>query len=345
MKKVLIILFSIVMMLSSSVAYGYSVDDAYYDFKNQHGDFVTSLTDFGVSEDTIISFLYDIYDYVLEIHSATGITPDNFESNALTAITRVSAREQYHSIQDALLVLYPDSIKMAVSSGNVSDEFKPIVETVKKIIFENGMLDFMYQDNTGDVESSSSPSVPSEGNNSVSTFTDINDSHWAYTAVKYLADNFILNGYLDGTFKPDANITRAEFAKIIVSATNNYDYSATSSFTDVSSQEWYYAYVSSAFKNGYITGYPDGSFHPDDTITRADICTIVYRCIKDSLANKSVPSQFFDDASIPQYAKDAVYALAGNNIINGIGNNSFSPASYATRAQTAKIVYQAIFAN
>lgn len=341
MKKIFALLLSIAVVFSSMSALCYSVEDAYEEFNSQHSAFVKSLTDYGIKESDIISFLYDVYDYVLEMHSYTPVTEENFEENALKAITRVSAREQYYPIQDALLILYPDSIRAAVSDGTVTKEFKPLVETVKKIIFENNMLgsvsDKTFQSSDGGT-TSTPPSV------STTAFTDIDSSHWAYSAVSHLADNFILNGYLDGSFKPDANITRGEFAKIIVSATNTYDYTAASSFSDVSKDAWYYAYVSSAMKNGFITGYPDGSFRPDDNITRADICTIVYRCIKSKISAGNIAA-FSDDNAIPAYAKEAVYALNSKGIVNGLGNGIFAPQTFATRAQTAKIVYQAIFNN
>ena len=158
-----------------------------------------------------------------------------------------------------------------------------------------------------------------------------------------MASELILSGYLDGSFKPDNNITRAEFAKIIVSATNSFDASAASSFLDVPSESWYYYYVSTAYKLGYITGYPDGSFHPDDNITRADICTIVNRVLKAS-PDGSV-STFADDWAIPDYARNSVYALASKGIVNGYADRTFAPKSYATRAQTAKIIYAALFNN
>ena len=176
-------------------------------------------------------------------------------------------------------------------------------------------------------------------------FTDITPSHWAYEAICTLADNFIISGYLDNTFKPDINITRGEFAKIIVSATDCFDHAAQCSFSDVSSDDWYYGYVASALKAGLFSGYPDGSFRPNDNITRSDICAVVYRSVKDRLRENGVGELFEDDGDIASYAKEAVYALNANGIISGMGNKKFLPNAAATRAQTARIIYAAYFVN
>ena len=327
MKKIISLLIAIIMLFSTVSTFALNLDDAYTEFKFLHQDFVNSLINFGIPEETIISFIYDVYDYILEINYSTPVTEANFEEHAITAINRVSAREEFYSLQDALIILYPGAIKLALTEGKVDKDFQPLVDTIKRILFESELAP-------------SSPENPSPVTTPL--FSDIGEGHWAYSAVTVLAQNMILNGYLDGTFKPENNITRAEFAKIIVSATNSFDHTATSSFTDVSSEEWYYNYVSSAYKLGYITGYPDGSFHPEDNISRADICTIVNRVLK---AKPGGSISFTDGKNIPSYAEDAVYALASRKIINGFADGSFLPTAYATRAQTAKIIYTAFFIN
>ncbi len=336
MKKLFAILLCMTLFISSGAfpAFAeekynvYSVEDAYAEFREKHPDFVESFITYGVSEELLKSFLYDIHAYILEINSHTPITRENFEKHALSAISAVSSREMYYPIQDALIILYPDAIKQALKDGTVNKDLVPVVETVKKIVFENGLLDYSGVEDV-------TPTPPAF------TFTDLPDTHWAYNSVNVLAENFILDGYLDGTFKPDANITRGEFAKIIVSATDTLDTSATSSFSDVSGDDWYYYYVSSAYKEGFIKGYPDGTFRPNDYITRADICTIVSRCLGSPSGVSGMT--FNDDIHIPSYAKIPVYALVKKGIINGMGDGNFAPTAYATRAQTAKIICSAFF--
>lgn len=343
MKKAITILLTLFMVFSAFSTLAVNVNSAYNEFKSKHPDFIKSLTENNISEATIKDFMADVDNYLTEMSKITTISQSNFEKCAMDAIMDISSREKYYEFQDTLLILYPNAIKLAVTEKKVSDEFKPLVETVKSIYFGKSNEGSDGGGGSSDDEKEDNP--PEDKDDAIITqptisFIDINSSHWAYSPVIYLAEKFILNGYLDGTFKPENNITRAEFAKIIVSATGSIDPYALSTFNDVDNKDWYYSYVSTAYSMGYITGYPNGTFRPNDNITRADICTIVNRVLK---AENSSSSTFKDDSSIPLYAKDAVYALNSKGVINGYQDGSFAPLTFATRAQTAKIIYGAFF--
>ena len=106
------------------------------------------------------------------------------------------------------------------------------------------------------------------------TFSDVADEAWYATAVKTLASLGMMDGYPDGTFRPDAPITRAEFATVALAFA--YDpASASCSYTDVNANAWYYTYVAQATTYGWIGGYPDDSFRPNNSITRAEVAVIV----------------------------------------------------------------------
>lgn len=346
MKKLTAILTALIMVFSSFSTLAVNVESAYNEFKSKHPDFIKSLTDNNISEATLKDFIKDIDNYLTEMNKTTTVTKNNFEKCSMDAIMDVSSREKYYALQDTLIILYPDAIKLAVKEKKVSSEFKPLVETVKDIYFGKNNDGFVGGGGGGSSSDDEKEDEKTEDKEDVIipqpaiSFTDINSSHWAYDSVINLAEKFILNGYLDGTFKPESNITRAEFAKIIVSATGSVDPYALSTFKDVDNGDWYYSYVSTAYTMGYITGYPDGSFRPNNNITRADICTIVNRVLK---AEKASVSAFKDDSLIPSYAKDAVYALNSKGVINGYQDGTFAPLTFATRAQTAKIIYGAFF--
>lgn len=106
------------------------------------------------------------------------------------------------------------------------------------------------------------------------SFSDVPADAWYAKAVNTLSSLGMLGGYPDGTFRPDAPITRAEFAAIALAFA--YDpASASCSYTDVSASAWYYTYVAQATTYGWIGGYPDGSFRPNNSITRAEVAVIV----------------------------------------------------------------------
>lgn len=110
------------------------------------------------------------------------------------------------------------------------------------------------------------------------SFTDVAPDAWYATAVNTLASLGIVTGYGNGQFGPDDSITRAQFTTIAMRFAN-LDTSGENIFTDVSEDDWFYEFVVGAIKYGWIGGYPDGRFGPNDTITRAQVTTIVNRML------------------------------------------------------------------
>ena len=110
-------------------------------------------------------------------------------------------------------------------------------------------------------------------------YTDVASGSWYNIAVSTLSNMGILGGYEDGTFRPNASITRAEFAKIAVSFFDWADVYAVNSFVDVRNSAWYANYVAVAAEIGLIEGYGGNVFRPDATITRAEACTIINRTL------------------------------------------------------------------
>ena len=113
------------------------------------------------------------------------------------------------------------------------------------------------------------------------SYSDVAPDAWYNNAVSTLSRMGILDGYLDGTFRPNAPITRSEFTKIAVSffdyAAEEYSYEGW--FSDVQGGEWFVDYLTAAVEYGLIEGMPDGTFRPLDNITRAEACTIVNRTL------------------------------------------------------------------
>lgn len=122
--------------------------------------------------------------------------------------------------------------------------------------------------------------VRDENTTDVSDFSDVSSSDWYGTTVATLADMGILKGYEDGTFRPNAPITRAEFAAI---ATRFFDETGATyepgTFTDVTGSEWFAGAIMDAVNLGLIGGYEDGTVRPNNNITRAEACAIVNRTL------------------------------------------------------------------
>ena len=176
------------------------------------------------------------------------------------------------------------------------------------------------------------------------TFSDIDGVDWAKESIEALLERAVISKSEDGKFNPNNNITRAEYLKMVMEALGMVNEEAIASFEDVSTDDWFYKYVASATEAGIVNGNELGQFRPNDSITREDMAVIVIRAMK--AANIEIPEiseeKFADDDDISDYAKDAIYRLKNMGIINGVGDNMFMPLGNATRAETAKMVYEMI---
>ncbi len=112
------------------------------------------------------------------------------------------------------------------------------------------------------------------------SFSDVTSAHWAANYIGYMEQFGIVRGYSDGTFRPNAPITRAEFAAICCRFEQLTDGAAT--FTDVPASHWAAKSISYAAKRGWVTGYADGTFKPGNNITRAEVAAVTCRLLERS---------------------------------------------------------------
>lgn len=177
-------------------------------------------------------------------------------------------------------------------------------------------------------------------------FTDIASVQaWAGKQIQVVAAKGAIEGVGEGKFAPKSNVTRAEFAKMLIRALNLENNSAVQSFSDVSSSAWYAPYVAVAAEKGIITGRSADKFDPNATITRAEMATMISRAVKSinpaATTNVTAISQFSDAAKISASLRDGVAFAADHNLV--IGNaGKFNPNDTATRAEAAVIIYRTI---
>ncbi len=161
--------------------------------------------------------------------------------------------------------------------------------------------------------------------------------HWAKDYILFMMDKKIANGYANGTFKPDAKITRAEFAKLLVETLKLEKVSYANSFSDVKTH-WAKDYIQTAFNAELIKGY-NNTFKPDAYITRAEMTTMIGRTLTTDL--KADLTGFKDYNKIPAWAKDSVSKAVAEMLIKG-DNNNFRPNDNTTRAEAITILYRLI---
>ncbi|WP_286680874.1 S-layer homology domain-containing protein [Tepidanaerobacter sp. EBM-49] len=173
------------------------------------------------------------------------------------------------------------------------------------------------------------------------TFADIK-YHWAKGYVESMAAKQIVNGKAENIFAPDDDMTRAEFAKIIVNAMELDLNKYSGSFEDVKAGDWFADYVQTAFDNKLIEGKVAGKvFDPNGKITREEMMTIIGRAIgKEGAADAdTILKSFKDGNKVSSYAKDYVSLLIEEKLVNGYPDGTLKPANSITRAEAAKIVY------
>ena len=159
------------------------------------------------------------------------------------------------------------------------------------------------------------------------SYRDVSSGDWYAEAVRVMSALGIITGYEDGTFRPQVSITRGEFAALAMRFARRVD-GAPVTFTDVSSGDWYYRYVTGAAAYGWITGYEDGSFRPMNSITRAEVATIANRMLgripDESYINSHLLQiQQFTDLGLPHWAFYQIMEAAnGHNYRkNGLTEN------------------------
>lgn len=174
--------------------------------------------------------------------------------------------------------------------------------------------------------------------NDGSHFSDVPADFWAADAISRLSKLGVINGYPNGTFSPDGYVTRAEFVKMLCSAFSIIDVGASVDFTDVATDDWHYDYIRRAYGARLINGVSDFAFNPNGTISREDASTIVHRYLSGKGALSAATMQFADAHEFSDYAKAAIASLAGNRIVNGVGEGVFDAKGNITRAACAVLI-------
>jgi len=187
-------------------------------------------------------------------------------------------------------------------------------------------------------------SVDVEPTSTAHKFTDI-DGYWAATYVDFLYSTGITTGYEDGTFRPNQNITRAQFSAMLFRylGLNESDYANVQlPFADNSSIPSYAVpAVKALYSKGIINGSTgaDGKlyFNPNASLTRAQAATMIGRTQEKGYATTALT--FSDAASIPSYATYYIQTMVAQGVISGYSDGTFLPNASITRGQMAKILY------
>ncbi|UNK16025.1 S8 family serine peptidase [Paenibacillus sp. N3/727] len=177
-------------------------------------------------------------------------------------------------------------------------------------------------------------------------FTDVTKTNypWAVNEIEVLASKDIVTGTSADQYTPGKQVTRAEFVSLLVRTLElGKSENSAAQFSDVQSGSWYYDAVQAAVSAGWINGYADHTFAPDQSITRAEMAVILSRVLKHlevtEGAEATLPG-YADQAQIQNWAKAAVAQVAALGIMQGRGETRFAAQENTTRAEAAVVVYR-----
>lgn len=175
------------------------------------------------------------------------------------------------------------------------------------------------------------------------TFKDV-ETHWAKDAVNNLGSRMIVNGVGNGLFNPDQSMTRVEFAAAIVRALGlKPESSAASPFKDVKSSDWFSGAVQTAHAYGLISGFEDGTFRPQESITREQAMVVIAKAtkitkLKPATAWTPSVSDFTDSAMLADWAASSVTDMLKAGLVTGRDGSNLAPKDAVSRAEISTLV-------
>ncbi|MEK4517454.1 S-layer homology domain-containing protein [Paenibacillus sp. FSL H8-0122] len=163
--------------------------------------------------------------------------------------------------------------------------------------------------------------------------------NWAKNQISKWMDQGLIAGYPDGEFKPNNPVTRAELT-VLINRAFGFTETKKANFSDISSSKWYYSSILQANAAGYVQGYEDGTFKPDQKINRQELAVIISKLLK--LTAPAAAPEFRDITKSAAWSKGAIGAVSEQGIMTGSGDGNFRPLAYATRAETVVILDRAL---
>lgn len=170
----------------------------------------------------------------------------------------------------------------------------------------------------------------------VVTYAADYDNHWAKEAITKWSEKEVLEGYEDGTFKPNNKVTRGELAAIIVRVFGLTDTSAAEKYTDVEATKWYASDIAKVSSAGIMNDYEDGTFKPNQEATREEAAYAIAKAYK--VAAKETNVTFKDQAQISDWAEAEIASLVAGGYLNGNPDGTFRPTASLTRAEAVTMV-------
>ena len=195
---------------------------------------------------------------------------------------------------------------------------------------------------TDEPQATSVPEAADQIETSELPFTDVSSNDWFYGAVSAVYHEGFMNGVSNTEFAPDEELTRGMLVTII-GRMGGAETSASAAFADVDANAYYSPYIAWATENGIVNGFEDGTFRPDESVTREQTAAIIYRYMQyigiDVSAGENTNILSYADANeISEYAISAIQWACGAGIMKGYPEGTLAPAAGITRAELAAMI-------
>ena len=174
-------------------------------------------------------------------------------------------------------------------------------------------------------------------NGDTTSYTDVSKEVWFYEAVSDVSAFGFMSGTGDGFFEPYKTVKRAEVAQVLFNIMGADEKTFSETFSDVSESDWYSSAVIKASESGLITGFPDGTFRPEQEITREELAVILHRLEK-MPAESADMSRFNDGEKVSPYALSAIEWAIDKKVMSGDDKGNLNPAQTLTRAELATML-------
>ena len=181
--------------------------------------------------------------------------------------------------------------------------------------------------------------IVSEEDLTFSEYIDVSENHWFYEGVHKAKRYGLMYGTGGDTFEPYSYVRRAHVAQVLYRMAGEPLAAYEQKFSDVSPTDWFGNGITWAANTKLITGYPDGTFKPNQVITREDLAVLLYRYIGSPESSGAASlDEFADGDKVSNYARDAVIWAVGEGLIQGYDDRTIQPQGVATRAELAVLL-------
>ena len=232
-----------------------------------------------------------------------------------------------------------DNYKMDGNSTPIQMETKNSLEAIKKTLVP-------YDLNKSGCVTGGAAQLSRNYNSMDSSFPDVSSNYWASCDITKLAMNDVIVGYPDSLFRPTKNISRAEFATMLIKGFNKEDCaSTTNAFRDVPSGHWANNMIGQAVHENLMKGYPNGLFKPSNPVTRAEVLCAISKAIPcdiDECKAQEILSNYCDGKTVPAWAQIPIAKALNQGVLQNTPNpNVIAPFKDATRADVASMLQSA----